>query len=228
VDVRDVLVRARGQAGLDQRRLALKAGTARTTDVAYETGARSPTVRQLTRLLAACGLRARVVLEPLTADVDEVLDAALSGAPPAAMAALPLFAESLSAAGVRWALDGASAVAAQGLALPHLELAVALVDDEVTRTWLRLRFTEVWDEHGSSTPSWYEESDHLRRLTARPVYTVLGFLQLRLVESPPSSVLAVQTDAGVVPVLPVHEVRPAHPALDDLLRRHDERLPRTV
>ena len=76
MDVRAVLQAARAEAGFDQRRLALAAGTARTTVVAYETGAQSPTVRQLERLLAACGLRARVVLEPLTADVDEVLDEA--------------------------------------------------------------------------------------------------------------------------------------------------------
>lgn len=130
MDVRAVLQQARAEAGFDQRRLALAAGTARTTVVAYETGAQSPTVRQLERLLSACGLRAKLVLEPLTSDVDQVLDEALAAGPPGALDTLPRLADSLSSAQVRWALDGRSAVAVQGLALPHHVLALALVDDE--------------------------------------------------------------------------------------------------
>lgn len=229
MDVRDVLLRARAHAGLDQRRLALAAGTARTSIVAYETGARSPTVRQLTRLLAACGLRARVVLEAVTADVDDVLDAAASGCTPAGLDELPRFADSLTAAGVRWAVDGASAVAVHGLALRHDVPAVTLVDDDASRSWLRAQLTVIWDAHGfSCAPSWFEDGHVLRGWTARAVYTVLGYLQLRLVDALPASVLQVQVAGRVVPVLPLIEVSRAHPSLQELLRRHDERQPRTV
>lgn len=150
MDVRAVLQAARAEAGLDQRRLALAAGTARTTVVGYETGAHSPTVRQLDRLLAACGLQARLVLEPLTGEADEVLDRALTADTPFGLMQLSSIAASLTGSQVRWALDGASAVAVQGLPLPHDALGVALVDDEVTRGWLRRTCAGGWDSAGFS------------------------------------------------------------------------------
>jgi transcriptional regulator with XRE-family HTH domain len=225
MDVGEVLRAARAEAGLDQRRLALAAGTARTTVVAYETVAQSPTVRQLDRLLAACGLRARVVLEPVTADLDDQLDEALSAGPPDALETLPRFAASLSAGDVRWALDGRSAVAVQGLAVPHDELAVVLVDDEVSRLWLRTQWAKGWDRHGFSlAPSWHESPEAVRTYVRRPVYTLLGFLQVRFVEDLPDPVLSVQVDGQVVPVLPLAHVRRAHSALAELLDRHEHRL----
>jgi transcriptional regulator with XRE-family HTH domain len=225
MDVREVLQRARAEAGLDQRRLALAAGMARTTVVAYETGAQSPTVRQLDRLLAACGLRARVVLEPLTADVDAVLDDALTAGRPRGLDSLAGFAASLSAAGARWALDGSSAVAVHGLALPHDVLAVALVDDEVSRTWLRTQWTKGWDRHGCSlAPNWYETPEQVRLYTRRPVYCLLGFVSVRFVEELPVGVLPLLLDGQVVPVLSLAEVRRAHSPLAELLDRHERRL----
>jgi transcriptional regulator with XRE-family HTH domain len=224
MDVRAVLQQARAEAGLDQRRLALAAGTSRTTVVAYESGARSPTVRQLDRLLAACGLRAKVVLEPLTVDVDQVLDDALAGEPPRALGSLPRFAASLSEAQVRWALDGRSAVAVQGLPLPHAELAVALVDDEVSRRWLRAQWTKGLDRHGFSlAPSWDESPEDVRVYTRKPVYCVLGFVHVRFVDELPAGVLPLSLDGQVVPVLPLAEVRRAHGPLAELLDRHERR-----
>ena len=224
MDVRAVLQQARAEAGLDQRRLALAAGTARTTVVAYESGARSPTVRQLTRLLAACGLRARVVLEPITADVDQLLDEALATGPPYALDGLERFAASFGAAGVRWALDGRSAVAVQGLPLPHHELAVALVDDDVSRLWLRTQWCKGLDRHGFSlSPNWYESAEDVRTYTREPVYCRLGFVHVRFVEALPAGVLPLMVDGRVVPVLPLAEVRRAHRRLVELLDRHEER-----
>lgn len=225
MDVRAVLQAARAEAGFDQRRLAVAAGTARTTVVAYETGAQSPTVRQLERLLVACGLRAQVVLEPLTADVDRVLDDALSAAPPGALGTLPRVAASSSVARVRWALDGRSAVAVQGLALPHEELEVALVDDEVSRGWLRTQRTKGWDRHGFSlAPHWHESPEQVRLHTRKPVYCLLGFLHVRFVEQLPAGVLPLLLDGLAVPVLPLAEVVRAHGQLAELLARHERRL----
>jgi len=197
---------------------------ARTTVVAYETGTQSPTVRQLERLLAACGLRARVVLEPLTTDVDQVLDEALAAGPPHALRSLPTFAASLTAAEVCWALDGRSAVAVQGLALPHDELAIVLVDDDVSRRWLRDQFTKGLDRHGFSlAPNWYESPEQVRLYTRKPVYCRLGFVHVRFVEELPAGVLRLEVDGQVVPVLPLVEVRGAHSQLAELLDRHEHR-----
>ena len=204
----------------------MAAGTARTTVVAYETGARSPTVRQLTRLLAACGLRARVVLEPITDDLDQQLDEALTAEPSSyALDCLPRFAESLSAAGVRWAVDGASAVAVQGLALRHGELAVALVDDDVSRRWLQALAVSGWDRHGFRfAPDWFATSELIRGYVRRPVFCRLGAVHVRFVDVLPESVLRLQVAGLLVPALPLPEVRTAHPGLAELLDRHEQRL----
>jgi transcriptional regulator with XRE-family HTH domain len=225
VDVRAVLRAARAEAGLDQRRLALAAGVARTTVVAYETGAQSPTVRQLDRLLAACGLRASVVLEPVTADLDERLDSALVAGRPYGLSNLPTIAASLAAAHVHWAVDGVSAVALHGLPLPHEELALVVVDDDTTRGWLRRHWAKGWDRHGFSlAPSWYESAEQVRGYVRRPISTTLGSLHVRFVDAPPEPVLQVQVDGDVVPVLALAEVRHAHPSLTELLDRHEHRL----
>ena len=59
----EVLRQAREDAGLTQGQLARRAGTSQAAISAYESGARSPAVSTLERLLAACGMRARLELE---------------------------------------------------------------------------------------------------------------------------------------------------------------------
>jgi len=227
MDVGEVLRRARAEAGLDQRGLARAAGTARTTVVAYESGAQSPTVRQLSRLLAACGYQARVVLEPLTAAADDELARALASGPPEVLESVASVAASLDDGGVRWALDGRSAVAAQGLGLPHEDLEIAFVDEPATRAWLRARWAKGWDRHGFSfAPSWYEDADAVPAFVRRPVYTAVGFLQLRFDDLGERELVHCEVGGRSVPALSLPEVRRAHPPLEDLLRRHDERLGR--
>lgn len=55
---------ARRHAGLTQRELARRAGTSQAAVSAYESGGRSPSTRTLERLLAACGMRPRLTIEP--------------------------------------------------------------------------------------------------------------------------------------------------------------------
>lgn len=74
----ELLRGARERAGLSQRDLARAAGSSQGTVTAYERGRMSPTVRTLDRLLATCGMQLRAELEPLLADVDARLDAALA------------------------------------------------------------------------------------------------------------------------------------------------------
>lgn len=99
-----------------------------------------------------------------------------------------------------------------------------MVDDEVSRLWLRRRWAKAWDRHGFSlAPHWHESAEKVQEYTQRPVYTPLGFLQVRFVEALPEPVLALEVDGQVLPVLSLSEVGRAHPRLSDLLRRHDDR-----
>lgn len=64
---------ARVAAGLSIRELAARAGTSHSAVVAYEQGAREPSVATFERLLRATGHRVRVVVEP-AAEVDDAVN----------------------------------------------------------------------------------------------------------------------------------------------------------
>ncbi|MFI2489418.1 helix-turn-helix domain-containing protein [Promicromonospora kroppenstedtii] len=69
LDAARLVKRARHSARQTQASLAGRAGVARGTVAAIETGARSPSWDMLTALLAAAGMQMRIELEPLDADV---------------------------------------------------------------------------------------------------------------------------------------------------------------
>jgi transcriptional regulator with XRE-family HTH domain len=71
-----ILRDARARSGLSQRALAQRAGTSQSLVARIERGRVDPSVGTLARLIAACGLDARVRLEPHD-DHDEVLRAQL-------------------------------------------------------------------------------------------------------------------------------------------------------
>lgn len=81
MDIAEALRAAREQARLSQVALAERAGTTQSTVASYESGHRVPSWRALERLLAACGLAARLRLQPLHLDVDREFDAALAKTP---------------------------------------------------------------------------------------------------------------------------------------------------
>ena len=222
VDGQELLRRARAEAGLDQGRLAQAAGVARTTLVAYESGRRSPTVRQLTQLLRTCGLQARVTLEPLSADVDRVLDEALEAGPPLSFERLVAVASSLDAAGVPWAVDGVTALAVQGLRLPHRGVAVLLLDSQESRLWLRAVWAKGWTRHGETTVSWLTSSEVVREYVRSPVWSRVGELQVRFCDELPE-LLTVRSQGRAVPVVPLLEVRRTHAGLAELLARYEQR-----
>lgn len=192
-----------------------------------EKGRRSPTVRQLDRLLAACGLQARVTLEPRAADLDAALDEALDTARSGA-AALPVetllrFAAALDAVEVSWAVDGITAVALQGLALEQSDPSIALVDDWPSRQWLKHIFAQGTDAAGFRlAPTWEEPGERIRIYVRHLVYTRIGFVRLRFLEAPPRTV-GVAVQDRVLPVLPLLRVEQDHPQLADILARHRER-----
>jgi hypothetical protein len=64
VDPSSLIKEARSRAGLTQARLASAAGTSQPTLAAYESGAKSPSVRTLDRIVRACGASLDVRLHP--------------------------------------------------------------------------------------------------------------------------------------------------------------------
>lgn len=229
MDSQQLLRDARAEAGLSQSALARAAGTSRSTVVAYETGAMSPTVRQLTRLLRACGLQARTTLEPLAADLDRTLQAALDDPAPPPLEELVNLARSLEEHAVGWALDGLTALALHGLCLPHHYPCIAIVDEPKTRAWLRHVWAHGHDRHGFDLlPNWEEPPELTRVYLRKLVYTRLGFATFRLVDTLPVCLpvcLPVSAGELVVPVLPLLHVELASPQLADLLTRWRERPP---
>lgn len=65
---------ARTRAGLSQRALARRAGTAQSVIARIESGATSPTWETLARILAACGFELRAELEPRLGGRSHMLD----------------------------------------------------------------------------------------------------------------------------------------------------------
>lgn len=223
MDPAALLRQARAEAGFSQRLLARAAGTSRSTVAAYECGAMSPTVRQLDRLVAACGLQVRPVLERRGADVDEALATALAGTADLHLDDVLRFAASLDAADVTWAVDGATAVALQGLAVEHKERCVAVVDDETTRSWLRSVWARGTNRDGFAlAPSWDESREQVRVYVRHQVYTRLGFVKLRFLDEAPE-VVSLVVGERAVPVLPLLDVERAHPALAALLAAYRAR-----
>ncbi len=223
VDAAALLRTARARAGLSVTALARMTGTSRSALTELEAGRRSPTVRTMDALLRACDLQVRIALEPYLADVDAALDEALAGTAELRAQDVHRFAGALEATGVRWAVDGATAVALHGLAVVQLFPCLAVVDDGVTRTWLRDIWAKGQDRHGFSlAPHWEEPPETVRLYVREPVWTRLGFVQLRFVDELGVTVPVVL--GGVtLPVLPLLEVEHTAPQLADLLARLRQR-----
>jgi len=69
MDTADLLREARRAAGLSQAELARRAGTSQPAIARYESGAASPSVRTLERLLYSLGRRLRLAAEPVGAPI---------------------------------------------------------------------------------------------------------------------------------------------------------------
>ncbi len=245
MDVGGLLRQARASAALSQRGLAQRAGTSRASLSAYERGVESPTVRQLDRLLAGCGLQLRSALEPLLADVDERVDAMVHAQPDTKAHELSRLAASLDKAGVRWAVDGATALALHGLAVTHRYVSCVVAHDVALQRWLRDVMAKGCDVEGRPYwDSWLEaDLATARAYLGEGTFTIAGFVSLRVVEELPA-VLTVavevpgqlidrysQDDDGprepstqlLVPVVTAHEVEAAHPAHAEVLARWRDR-----
>lgn len=240
VDVGRLLRQARDRARVSQTELARRVDIGRNAISAYEAGRRSPTVSTLDRLLAACGLQARVLLEPLMADVDARVDA-LSGAAPEldgdAWAKLATSLWDLPGAvqlgfgapaqrrgPVTWAIDGPTALALHQLAaepagLVALDLVVVL--DEALRWWMRAVMLKGYDERDATVQDWLD-ADQERIVGALDGvrYCIAGFVRVRVVDQLPTTVpMALPWWPEPIAVVTVEGVERSSPLYAELLAR---------
>ena len=216
VDVPRLLAEARARAGFSKSALAARADTSVAALVAYEAGRRSPTVRTLDRLLAACDLQVRAVLEPYLADLDAQVDRLLQGRPE-----LPhgwqRIAEAFTSEGLTWAFDGSTALALHGLSAKPTMPEVMLAADDTTRRFLHRHNVGAVDRTGRAFfESWL--SLDLECAFVSPTFTRYGIYEARLTERPPSPV-HVEVEGVRCPVLGLLDVEAAHPQLADVLAR---------
>lgn len=130
MDYSRLLRQARARANLTQRVLAERAGTCPQAVAWYESGAASPTPGAFDRLLAACGLRARIVLEPYPVDPDAEIGELLarpapSRLPPAQQITLHLLGE-LEQADVPFLVVGRAAARLYGAPVRCRETEIAV------------------------------------------------------------------------------------------------------
>lgn len=228
MDVGTLLDRARTRAGLTRQELASLGGTSTSALSAYERGIRSPTVATLDRLLEACGLQLRPVLEPFLADLDAAAEALLRG--PVRLPSCASLVEALEAEGVTWAFDGRTALALHGLGSDHLDggrqVELVLAADAQTRQFLHPLGIHPVDGEGS--PLWDNWIDvDLARVARASAWTRFGPISVRIAPAVPVPV-RMSLEGRPVPVLALLDVEAAHPQLADVLARLRERRAGTV
>lgn len=83
-----VIRRARWRAGLSQANLASRLGTSQPAVARWEAGKVSPSLATLDRVVAACGLRARLVLVSADGGDEDLIDERLRMTPTERLSAL--------------------------------------------------------------------------------------------------------------------------------------------
>jgi transcriptional regulator with XRE-family HTH domain len=227
--VGDLLREARARAGFSQRLLAKAAGTSQPAVAAWESGRVSPTVQTLDRLLAACGLQARVALEQLLAEVDARVDALLAADPEldsSLTSDLSQLCGSLRAAGVTWAVDGGCALRLHGLGATVNVPEVVFRFDDNGRAWLSRNGVRGFTARGPLQQSWFalDLAGAAEALQSETFGLMLGRLRLRPVDAlPPTVDLAVGWSDEAVPVLTVDAVEQGNPQHAEVLSRLRQR-----
>jgi transcriptional regulator with XRE-family HTH domain len=218
MDVGRLLVEARRRTALSRTELAALAGTSPSAVSAYERGVRSPTVATLDRLLKACGLQVRAVLEPYLADLDAAVDALLAG-PPDVPSDVAKLAAALDDGGVTWAFDADTALVLHGLAAsPVLPQIVVLGNDPLRELFAQLGVDTLGHDGESLWRSWVDDRLDLARVGPVDAYTRIGAFTARVVAALPDLV-RIEAEGRPVPVLPLLDVEAAHPRLADVLAR---------
>lgn len=204
----------------------------------YETGRRSPTTDTLGRLLAACELRVRFVLEPLWEDLDrrvQELDGPLPALDEERWSAMAGSLDdrtqhtgprpaSPRRGPVSWAVDGATALVLHGLAVEPDSLEVVVQLDEALRYWMKAVMLVGVDRRERPVQSWYDlDLEEMTEALDGLRHCRLGFVRVRVVaDLPPTVPIAVPWLGGPLQVVTAHEVERTRPGHAEALRRWRE------
>lgn len=214
------LRRQRELIGLTQAALAQMAGTTQSTVAHVEQASRTPSLDLVERLFAALGVQARLLLEPIDAEVDAAI-ADLAERPLADRVAdtdLRRLTEALTTAGLEHVVEGAAAALVQGAPVPVGAIDVALRWGDVDRLcdWLERgwgqRWNERWQEFG------YRSVDP-RDPGAHEWQTKHGWLRGRMCEKLPAHI-EVRHGDRTYRVRPLIEVEIADERAAALLARY--------
>jgi transcriptional regulator with XRE-family HTH domain len=222
--VAELLRRTREDAVLTQVQLAERAGVASSTVSAYESGRQAPSLGALDRLFAALGRQLWIDAEPIAADVDAKIDAALALPLPARLdryaSSLPFLIERL--AGVPYVIEGAAAAFLQGAPVPVPAMEIVMLEPDLgalcaalerirarrwSRRWRQWGF-EVIDPRHDGEPRWK---------------TIDGELRLRVAAELPAAV-GLPVGEHRVNVRPLLEIEAGDPAIQRILVRLRQRL----
>jgi transcriptional regulator with XRE-family HTH domain len=222
-DVGELLKAARERAALSQRELARRARAGRGRVQSFERGATSPSTEVLDRLVAACGLQLRVHLERRVDPVEELAATVVAGEPDVPEEVLVALAERLDGAGVRWAVDGATALSVLGVAVPSDWPAVVVEDCPAFRALLTRFLVRGYDEEAGVPlyDGWSEPTtEEVGRYLGAGAFVLVAPLEMRVVATLPPVVRTVlDSDEGRVEVDVVVQaaVEAAHPRLAELM-----------
>lgn len=131
MDIAEAVRGAREQARLSQQQLAERAGTTQSSVASYEGGHRVPSWRALDRLLEACGLAARLRLQPRHFEIDREIDEMLAKTPAERLWKWTPILEHVCALHSPVVVIGAAALAAQGVPVPVKALDLAVGSEPV-------------------------------------------------------------------------------------------------
>ena len=215
----------RDAAGLTQWDLAVRSGLSQTMVSAIEGGRRRPSLDTIEQVLSALGLQLRLETEPLLADVDAAIEAALARPPAERIDARglngPMLLQGLAPAGP--VVEGLAGAALHGAPVPltHLDVAVASSSVGVlTEVIMRRMFAERWSDQWRQ---WGPADRDPRRPGSPRWRTISGEFRVRVVEQLPASVVVMVGDLPVA-VRPLHEIEGDDPETRRVLARVRERL----
>lgn len=212
----------REKAAWTQLAFAKQVNTSQQWLSKVERGTAAPTTATVERLFAALGMKLRVTVVPLEADLDERIDALASASDEDRADVIRRHSVMLSRlAGVRYVFNGRLAAFLQGAPVPakRLELAITAADLAALSAAIRTINCLRWDER------WRDFSNYdVDPLRPGPMRWLSGWTELVIEVFPelPAS-LTIQVGGRLLPVRPLVELETTDAELATIMARVRQR-----